>query len=618
MEFVEKYDEFVIVKEPEENCAKENMLSKIIKVLRIFEINKIISIDDYWLDKELEIGVDAAIANIPNFEFKEKVERIVSNEDIVDLEDLKNVIEEDKYSSEDNEVLKQFYNRYVKHTQNTTEPTLEVLDKVLIELKTRCKDLEITRQDKQLNSNDIKKYKNSNNLFILDRNMSETRGSKDAILDSILELKKENDSNLILIYSNECEGDFSTYENKLKLLDEKNICGDEEQIAIVYQLWAINKTVDFNEFLNQFVENLYNCAFGKSMYKILAIRSDAIKKVFKDIKKEDVKSYMPMFEAAYIEGDTIISGYSKIIDALYNKYIEDKYYKELRDSYKFLIDFEKYKICSSKDIINCKESEGKYGKYRLKSVKTHIANITSNNEKYRIANYLINKLYKDISLGDIIVYKDPNNDINFGVVISRECDCVIRLNKIKEAPRRVANEYTVLLCEANEITTSLISSLKDKDKDYINRCILPIEYNNKLYSLKPTEKVRQFDTFILDLCSLNENGQASILYTEEFKDYKSFHSETYYREAFRQCIETEMNRYNDYEYIAKSDNITVLKNALISYNYGIKFENSKFCLNRICRLECKRTLLIIQNYIHNISLVGVDTPIVNETLVKVK
>lgn len=591
-----------------QNCNDNKTLLKIIKVLEIFQISKIISIDDSWINKQ-EIDIDKIISDIPDLNFKQKVERIRDNEDIMDLETMIKGIKNQAYTQNDCETLSQFLNKYIKKDENTKEPTLQVLDKVLIKLGNKYKKVEVIRQNEELKTDYIKKYENSNNLFILDRDMSKSFGKKDTILDSILQLKKNNDSNLILIYTNECNDDFDTHESKMKLLSKRNICDDEEQVSIVYQLWAINKTTNYNEFLFEFVENLYNCAFGKSMYNILNMRTNAIKDVFKEIKHEDIKSYMPMFEAAYIEGDTIISGYSKIIDALYNKYMEKRYYEDIKESYKFLIDFEKSKIKASDDINIHKQSEKKYGNYRLEHVKTQMRNILKNSEKYRIANYLNNKLYKDISLGDIIVYTDSNDNIKFGVVISRECDCIIRLNKVKEKPRRALDEYTVLLLEHCEINEESINNVVDKD--YFNKYILPISYKSKLYSLKPTEKVRQFSTFILDLCSLDYLGQAIIDYKDDFKAYKSFHSEVYFDGEFRELIKTEMNKYEQYKYIAKEKNVQILTNKLISYDYGIKFENQKFSLERVCRLESKRTVLTIQNYIHNISLVGVESPIVN-------
>lgn len=611
MELIKEIYNEVDNKNITENNSSDEMLSKIIKVLQIFEISSIISIDDSWTNQSYE-ELDKIISHIPDFKFKENVERVIDNEDISDIDSIKKGLENKDFSTKDSEILTELYNKYIVRTEIYKEPTLKVLDKVLIELKEKCKHIEIIKENKQLKDEDIKKYENINSLFILDRNMSKSFGQKDSILDSILQLKKNNASNLILIYSNECKNDFDTHENKMKLLNERNIFNDEEQISIIYQLWAIDKTTDYNEFLDKFVENLYNCAFGKSIYNILGVRNNAIKDVFKEIKQEDIKSYMPMFEAAYIEGDTIISGYSKIIDALYNKYMEKRHYDDIKESYKFLIDFEKSKIENSSKIKIHKETERKYGAYRLQHVKTQMRNILKNSEKYRVANYLNNKLYKDISLGDIIVYTEPNNKLKFGVVISRECDCVIRIDKVKETPRRALEEYTVLLLEHSELTEKLIDDICDKD--YFNKHILPISYNGKLYSLKPTEKVRQFSTFILDLCSLSDIGQAIINYKDDFKAYKSYHSEIYYKDEFGKLLNDEMSKYDIYNYIAKEENIKILRNKLVSYDYGVKFENEKFSLERICRLESKRTVLTIQNYIHNISLIGADTPIVNESI----
>ena len=596
-----------------------SIIPKVKNILNIFEINKIISIDDSWQirKKEIEIDIDEAISKIPILKFKENVERIRNNEDIVDIETMIKGIENKEYSQKDTEILSEFYKKYIfEGNDNTKEPTLKTLDSVLMELETELDNVEIIRQDKELSVEDIEKHRSSNNLFILDRNMSKSFGKKDSILDTILRLKMSNESNLILIYSNECKNDFDNHQNKMRLLSEREINDSEEQIAIIYQLWAINKTTNIDEFIEEFIKNLYNCAFGKSLYNILGIRNNALLDVFNEIKNEDIESYIPMFEATYIEGYSIISRYSKMIDALYNKYMEKRYYDNIKDSYKFLIDFQKNKINTSLNIEECKESEKKYGAYRLSHVKIQMRNILKNSEKYRISSYLKNKLYEDISLGDIIVYFDLNNKMQFGIVISRECDCIIRLNKVKEKARRNLDEYTVLLLDYSEITEELINNIQDRD--YFSKYILPISYKDKLYSLKPTNKIRQFSSFILDLCTLNANGQANIDYNDEFKAYKNFHSEYYYDNQFELIIQDEMSKYDKHSYIARAENAEEFKDKLISYDYGIKFENKKFYLERVCRLESKRTVLIIQNYIHNISLVGADAPIANEVVNKSK
>lgn len=589
----------------------EDIISRIDKVIKIFEISNIVSIDDAWIT-EKTTDLEQAILKILDGDFKNEVERIINNEDISDIDTLEEGLKNKHYSGKEMLVLEKFYKEYIVNQENTKDPTLKTLDKLITTLGKELDGVNVVRENKQLKSSDVYKYRDTNNLFILDRNMSKSSGDKDSILDSILELKKTNSSNLILIYSNECKDDFKNHQNKMQLLNNRNICDDEEQISIVYQLWGINKTTNYKELIEKFFENLYNCAFGKSLYNILEARHNALKDVFKSIKKDEIESYMPMFEGAYIEGDTILSGYSKIIDALYNKYMEKRYYDDVKESYKFLIDFEKNKIETSPNVKNSQLSQKRYNGYRLDHVKMQIRNILKNNEKHRIASYTCNRFYKDISLGDIIVYKEPNEAIKFGIIISRECDCVIRLDKVDKKPKRVLEEYTILILENQELTENLINEVSDKD--YFNKYILPIVYRGKAYTLKPTQKIRHFKANILDLCSLNFSGQACVNYSQDFKEYKSVHSEAYYDEVFKNDIQKEIVNYNMYEDIAKEDMKEVLKDRLISYDYGVKFESGCFELERICRLETKRTLLIIQNYIHSISLVGVDTPIANEII----
>lgn len=595
------------------DSSNKKIFDEITKLLNIFEIKKIVSIDDGWVKKD-DIQVDANIEEFINgiieSDFKEDIKRIRNNEDIATVKELINIIELDEISESDCNALKRFYGEYVNSNVDTKEPALKILKELLNSIKDQIPNIEIYTENKQIEKEDIEKYSGQNTLFILDRNMSNTQGDKDAVLDSILELKRYDGSNLILIYSHECNEDFKNHNNKIKLLEEKNIKNEDEKISILYQLWAINKTGDYEELTKLFAENLYNCAYGKSLYDILNARQMAIRDVLKEIKTVDIESYIPMFEAAYIEGTTILSGYSKMIDALYNKSMENKYYNEINESYKFLINFEKRKILNSHEI-NEINSNKKYGKFRGKVVKEQVRNISKNSEMYRIANYSINRLYKDISLGDIIQYINANGEENFGLVISRECDCVIRKEDNAKPPSRKLEEFTIIHLEHKEIDEELIDKV---DKDYFLKNILPIKFKNKIYSLRVTEQVKQIKSFILDLCSLNKNGQAKLEYNDEVKQYKSFHSEFYFGNDFKNKIKSELQIYEEYNEFAKEEKKDELKNKIISYNYGVEFKNNEFKIQRICRLEVKRALLIIQNYIHSISLVGTDTPISNEVL----
>lgn len=597
------------------NSSNKQIFDEITKLLNIFEIKKIVSIDDGWVKKgdiqvDKDDNIEKFINGITEPDFREDIKRIRNNEDIATVQELINIIELDEISDSDCNALKRFYGEYVNLNEDTKEPALKILKELLDSIKHQIPEIEIYTENKQIGKEDIEKYSGQNTLFILDRNMSDTQGDKDAVLDSILELKRYDGSNLVLIYSHECNEDFKNHNNKIKLLEEKDIKNEDEKISILYQLWAINKTGDYEELTKLFAENLYNCAYGKSLYNILNARQMAIRDVLKEIKTVDIESYIPMFEAAYIEGTTILSGYSKMIDALYNKSMENKYYNEIKESYKFLINFEKRKILNSNEI-NEINSNNKYTKFRGKVVKEQVRNISKNSEMYRIANYSINRLYKDISLGDIIQYTNANNEENFGLVISRECDCVIRKEDNVRPPSRKLEEFTIIHLEHKEIDEGLIDKV---DKDYFLKNILPIKFKDKIYSLRVTEQVKQIKSFILDLCSLDENGQAKVEYNDEVKQYKSFHSEFYFGNDFKNKIQTELQMYEAYNEFAKEEKMDELKNKIISYNYGIEFKNNEFNIQRICRLEVKRALLIIQNYIHSISLVGTETPISNEVL----
>ena len=181
---------------------------------------------------------------------------------------------------------------------------------------------------------------------------------------------------------------------------------------------------------------------------------------------------------------------------------------------------------------------------------------------------------------------------------------------MNEAPCRQLEEYTVMMLDFSEINDKSIEKIDDKN--YFNNHIVPISFDDKIYSLKPTEKIVQFDTIVLDLCSLNNNGQANAEYNNSYREYKSIHSERYYTNEFQDNLKQKLQKFDIYKDICVEGKEKLLKERLISLKYGVKFNENKFEMKRICRLESKRTVLLVQNYIHNISLVGVDTPIVND------
>jgi len=253
--------------------------------------------------------------------------------------------------------------------------------------------------------------------------------------------------------------------------------------------------------------------------------------------------------------------------------------------------------------------------------------------KYDVADYSINKRYENISFGDLILFKRNLNDKKWsaGINISQECDNIIRIqefvkddeDKYVEDIARKNSEYTLLRMELVEIDDKNQEDLLKKKVD----SIWPIEINGVYYTLVPTYDVIRLDTDILDLCSLNLNGKASLgANVNEALKLKSYHSKIYFdkfivkvntkiNDRYEKLFSSEISGHSQQEAAAAQAEVdenddyyesNFWRNILLSLSFQVGYDGKGFALERICRIESKRSLRLVYQYINNLGRIGVS------------
>jgi len=622
------------------------MIDVIIKKLKEYKINNIISIDNEWKPRRSVVDGDKKLK-----EFMEQ-KRIIPN--IAENKMIKNKMIEtikDLLNNTDKE-LNDIRERILKRSEKTIQldnslASLDIIFHSIIEVE---KDIKIHKESSV--DLDLSKY-HGNSLYILDRNMGE--GYEDVIIDEILQIKneKKESRNLILIYSSDCGSDYDTHENKIKYLKEtyKKDLEEDNELVIAYQLWAIKKVGDSGKLLEDINEMLSKSMYGASLVNIVNFKKETERSAYKDLLMIDIEDLHGTFNDSFLEGDNIILSFDRIMKALINKNYncESNWTEEIIKSYQYLIEYEKRKIEALKNSSLLKQidtsganEDDLYKVFKTEHVRNKLMSCILNSSEYAIADYSVNRFFSDISTGDIFRFKRHDLETwEYCMIISQECNNVIRMpiSKVSDNPGRNNTEIKLLMFECDEIPNGKITNSKlGKLNSSIATRIWPICVDKKHYSLSPTERTITIDANILDVCSLNENGKAikdvDISKSLRYKGYqseayfKSFYNKQFWKE-FDKKGKTLSSKYSSiFEDYLKECGAAIECNTkcfeegvnekylnsmqskffddTISMIYGIKYSNNEFVLERVCRIEPKRTLLAIQDYIYKLSRTGAE------------
>lgn len=576
-------------------------------MLKEYNIANIISIDDKWFSPE-ELGESI---------------RLQGNDEDISLEEYCDAYVIDVYENEreqfqalKNERLKnivQIKDRipktYMLIADNLSlqlDLSLETLEKVLKQLS----EANLFHVYKEHRFSDRLRKIEGNTLYILDKDMGDNREDEflDYIIDIIYDRKQTKD--LIIVYSNEVS-ELLTHEKKVQYLKSKDIKGKE--LCILYQFWPVSKLTDERKLIEHIKEMTTRSAYGKALSKMIEVKQVSVNQALDDLLEIDIDNLDDMVLDSYIEGGKITESYGDLIESLVRKNMLESLSKTDILSYeKGLLKYESErgkKLLETKGVYKDKEGANKvYDNLRKKSKGERIIAASKRMVLHHsIADYSINRRYENPSMGDIYIFTDIKSHKEYaGLLISRQCSTVIRKDKYNALPGRTAKEFLVLLFDIVEITNE---NIKKKDVTKSDRWIWPVKIDEKMYFLENTRKSIYIDSDLLDLCGLNSEGKASVECDEKALAYKGAYSQEFYtkfnekfQNRMKEMTSDVMTRFKVKE---EKDSVSSM---IVELTFGIAYDGN-FKLRRICRLDEKRTLHIIHEYLSGIGEIGVALPV---------
>ncbi|MGK8612925.1 hypothetical protein [Brevibacillus agri] len=482
-------------------------------------------------------------------------------------------------------------------------------------------------------------------LFLLDMNMEETTGVNDVVIESILEIKESRPHNydIVIVYSHEKLDFYEDSEAKAKYVEQYlsehgriNFDLETDKYLFLHQLWALSKTPRIEELTSQLVNTLIRAAFGHSLHDYLELKLKSIKTAMLELIKTNETTFEYLYKDSFVEGELFLDILERTQKSILNKIeTNDLLLTEYSQSLNNLFTISNLK---NKRVLNEIVGKGIKNFRQETRVKKAQTGLYKGISEHGLLQYGVNTTYKDIMTGDVFkIVLNEQNIVKYGILITADCDLLIRFGKDIKEIKRKGHAASLLIFDGipleHEIAQQLIKDGKGlwpiKDED-----------NYVLINIEERPIMMNVDLRVLDLCSLNKNGWASLQpLEEEFINYKTYFFENYYREELSEWIANILNidqylpkghqfgssaaaskegaelKIEDIEgakdevFLGQTDAIKELLGVLIGYKYFIKLnqEEHRFELRRIGRLEMSRTLQLIDNNLSLISRIGVPT-----------
>jgi hypothetical protein len=593
--------------------------------IKDFNIKNIISIDNDWTIASATYDGEENIYSFLQhweIEFTEREREEIDNEAITNVQELLH---------SKNEILECL----IEKINERLKP--KPIDVSLLALKNVLEEITLDYPEVNVEISDSVKEEyetiQGNSLYILDKNMGGDQS--DIIISQILALSdRKETTDLILIFSNECGEEFENHTSKMKYIEKSQKDMEyRKKLRVLYQLWAIPKVGDKNKLKIALDEMLLKALYGVALIRILEYKMSEQEKVFKEFLLSDSDELESVFNDSFIEGDN----FNEIIDRLLMALQREKELTEDLESINTLMQYvlkvEKYKI---EDIRRTLKTDDDYKKFKTDHIRKKLSDSTKNSSTYGIADYTVNFHYKDLATGDLFRWKDrKSNEWKYGILISQECDNIIRmpLNKISDIPIRKNKTMQLLLLNEIEIPKNqgISNNCFKKLENKIASRIWPVKIGDVFMSFGLQPNIKLIDSEILDACTLNSEGNCVIgLKNDELNraiELKSYHSGKYFKDffsnqywrEFNQDVNLSMSFYRDIFYqktdISKEEQAGYfedvkdrLREFIIEQKVGFKFHENTFIIQRICRIEAKRTLIAIQDYVYSMSKTGA-TPV---------
>ncbi len=607
-----------------------------------YGVTKIISYDDEWED----IGKEKTHIKREDwlekdlFEFKElfieedefSVEQFNSIREIIDFElessKIKYILESDLSELG---LLKEILNK--KFNSETTIDMLKKL-KELLEIVEKTTGIKWEFKSRSFFNTDI----NSSDeriLFIIDKDMSRNQGPSDSIKQVIPDINtaRPDHMDLMLVYTNDNISSLLKHEDKIKyfLNEMENInpsITEEDAHLLAYQLWPFNKTNDKNQLIKDLKKILEDASFGHSLHDYLSYKLNYRKQMNLEILKISEDAFKYLYRDTFIEGCLFTDTLQELERCIYNRVNYESIKKN--DKYKQIIgiiNFQANEVNNQilNDINSIEDKENNIKKYREKLVvDKYSGKLHENLSEYGIVDYSINSNLLDISCGDIFILRiKETGELKYGILINQECDLVVRFQGTGSRKiGRVAKKADLLLCDFFAIKeTTKFEDLEDK--------LWPIKCKRDKIALDVSDKNRilSLDIKLLDLCTLNDKGQAKLNVIEDNLHLKTYHFQQYFKSIIKPWISNLENiEYLEHSYNVLYENLSQhfkgknnhVKKEFLKFikelEYKIEFNKNQneFKIERVGRLERNKLLSIIQSKYHNMSRIGVPaTPLIS-------
>lgn len=471
-------------------------------------------------------------------------------------------------------------------------------------------------------------------LFLIDMNMKSVGLAEDSVIDVIRLLKKNRADyfDLAIVYSHEDLNRYKQHDSKVAYIndylknnpealkdDRKEITEAQYKYLLAYQLWGINKTPSEHHLVKELLETIEKAAFGYSLHDFLESKVLFTQRAATELINLTEEKFNVLLQDSFIEGERFLDILNRTHESIYRG-IEFEQIVEEGHKYKEIMK-NVMSVASAKDemLVN-KIGDQNVMKFNRKETFGRIEEgIHSTVAKFNLVEYGINELYENITTGDI--FKIKLHDVaeeQYAILISASCDLPIRFsNKITDKIER-KKESVVL----SFYSSKRIEEMDDNEKKGMiasDSSIWPIILEDgKPYVLSATNKIFTLNGKILDLCTFTSTGEA-ILEKQILNmaiPFKSYHSLKYLTETIHPWID-EVKTLESYlgnaikkETIEDGGNDLLPILAGLKYSIKLNFEDSKFEIKRIGRLEKSVALNVVQNNITNLSRIGLEkTPL---------
>jgi hypothetical protein len=599
--------------------------------LKKLGITHIVSYDDEWdkvesgtytdsINRYLEVDIDE-FAERYGIEIDDDVQELLDENEVETVEELMNDDWENDLANLKSSIKDVFGVRKI------IKP-LEILENILGDISKET-DIIFQKHNKP-NYEEISKIE-GRILFLIDMNMQSVGLAEDSVIDVIRLLKKNRAEHfdLAIVYSHEDLGRYKQHDSKVAYIedylkehpealkeDRKEITEAQYKYLLAYQLWGINKTHSKTDLIKELVEAIEKAAFGYSLHDYLESKILFTQRAATELINLSEEKFNILLQDSFIEGERFLDILNRTHESIsrgieFDQIQQDTNYREIMKNV--------MSVARAKDAILL-EKIGNQSIVRF-SRKEIFERITkgSNSKvaKFNLVDYGVNELYENITTGDIFEIKlHEDGATQYAILISASCDLPLRFqDKIDSEIDRKKESIVLSFYNGKCIEEMPI----DKQKQMIasDDSIWPIVLEDgKSYALSATNKICTLNGKILDLCTFTSTGEA-ILEKEILAmaiPYKNYHSLKYMEETLYPWLD-DVKKIESYlgdsvgnELMKEKDLLPIL--AGLKYNIKMNYEESKFEIKRIGRLEKAVALNVVQNNMTNLSRIGLEkTPL---------